>query len=104
MTTSPPTQGTYCYFVGNANGRGLIRIEADHSSPDAGKHIASLPRGKDSEAMAAFMVDAMNEHAPLYAALENLLGAFGRIATQEQRDTESEALADARAIIKARVT
>jgi len=37
------------YFVGNSNGRGLIRIEYQ------GHHIASMPRGEQSETDAAFL-------------------------------------------------
>jgi hypothetical protein len=42
------TPGPYAVFVGNANGRGLIRIETDASAPIAGVHIASMPRGEQS--------------------------------------------------------
>lgn len=64
------------YFVGNANGRGLIRIEVDGSHPtEAGEHIASMPRGKKSERRAALIVRAVNCHEDLVKALETCLTA-----------------------------
>jgi hypothetical protein len=48
------------YFVGNANGRGLIRIEARHDSDDAGAHVASLPRGAVGEACAEIITTSAN--------------------------------------------
>ena len=44
------------YFVGNANGRGLIRIEVEGT----GEHIASLTRSKRNEAWAHRIVQAVN--------------------------------------------
>lgn len=49
------TAGPWDYFVGNANGRGLIRVEAAISSDDAGEHICSFPRGPKGEAHAALV-------------------------------------------------
>lgn len=62
----------WTYFVGNTNGRGLIRIEVDGT----GEHIASMPRGAISEARAAFIVRAVNSHAALIEALEWALMFF----------------------------
>lgn len=62
----------WTYFVGNANGRGLIRIEGDISSEEAGHHIASMARGAVSEANAAFIVRACNSHNDLLEALRGL--------------------------------
>jgi hypothetical protein len=78
LVTSLP----WTYFVGNANGRGLIRIEAQHDSPEAGTHIASMPRGAISEANAALLVEAVN-------ALPNLLSAL------EERTKALQAIVDA---------
>jgi hypothetical protein len=44
------TPGPWDYFVGNANGRGLIRVETACQAPVAGVHITSLARGVQSEA------------------------------------------------------
>lgn len=44
------TPGPWDCFVGNANGRGLVRIETSGDAPAAGVHIASLPRGPQAEA------------------------------------------------------
>lgn len=57
MTTTKVahTAGPWDYFVGNANGRGLIRIE----QKGTGVHIASMVRGPESEANAKFITDAM---------------------------------------------
>jgi hypothetical protein len=52
------TAGPWDYFVGNANGRGLIRVEAAVSSDDAGEHICSFPRGPKGEAHAALVAEA----------------------------------------------
>lgn len=65
---SDHTKGPWDYFVGNANGRGLIRIEASHLSDDGGHHIASMPRGKESEANARLIASAPE----LYEALKEI--------------------------------
>jgi hypothetical protein len=52
------------YFVGNANGRGLIRIE------EAGRHVASMPRGEQSEIDAKRLTTAVNCHTNLLKALK----------------------------------
>ncbi len=72
MSTPAPAQKKpnpvkLCYFVGNANGRGLVRIEIDGSEENAGFHIASMTRGKES--WAAEMVDRWNCHGDMIAAL-----------------------------------
>lgn len=54
------------YFVGNSNGRGLIRIEG-HGT---GEHVASAPRGAESEKRVAEVCRRYNCHADLLAALE----------------------------------
>jgi hypothetical protein len=51
-------QGPLAVFVGNANGRGLIRIETDASAPIAGVQVCSLTR--DKEAWATALVDGFN--------------------------------------------
>lgn len=76
------TATPFCYFVGNGNGRGLIRIEADNLSADAGQHIASMPRGDASEATAAFIVRACNSHDDLLAAMKEIVHA----ATYDESD------------------
>lgn len=52
------TAGPWDYFVGNANGRGRVRVEAANSSEDAGEHICSFPRGAKGEAHAALVAEA----------------------------------------------
>jgi hypothetical protein len=52
------TAGPWDYFVGNANGRGLVRVEAALTSDDAGEHICSFPRGSKGEAHAALVAEA----------------------------------------------
>lgn len=56
MTQKTQHTPTLCYFVGNANGKGLIRIEIDGT----GEHVASMPRGEKSKEYAAFIVRACN--------------------------------------------
>lgn len=63
---SKHTPGPWDYFVGNANGRGLIRIEGEGT----GEHIASMPRGAVSESNARLIAAAPD----LLAALEDLVG------------------------------
>lgn len=50
------TPGPWTYFVGNANGRGLIRIE----QYGTGEHITSLARGAIGEANAGRIVACVN--------------------------------------------
>lgn len=61
-------EGELTYFVGNANGRGLIRIEV----AGAGEHIASMPRGKASEARAAQIVSRFNSHSASQRRIKEL--------------------------------
>lgn len=75
------TTGPWTYFVGNANGRGLIRIEQEGT----GKHIASLVRGDEAEKNAALIAAApelRNELALACIWLERLDGS--NEATQKQ--------------------
>lgn len=62
------TKGPWNYFVGNANGRGLIRIEVDGT----GEHIASMPRGNKSE-----------DRARLMTAAPDLLEALKKIVRED---------------------
>ncbi|HXE09583.1 MAG TPA: hypothetical protein VN612_16895 [Acidobacteriaceae bacterium] len=72
------TPGPWTYFVGNANGRGLIRIETAHDAkPVAGVHIASMARGGVSKA-----------NARLIAAAPLLLQELRGASTQMERAAE----------------
>jgi hypothetical protein len=73
MTQSNHTP-TLDYFVGNANGRGLIRIEIEGT----GEHIASMPRGRTSEEWAAKITHRYNAHDALVAALEGVIRVADR--------------------------
>lgn len=64
---SAHTPGPWDFFVGNANGKGLIRIEGHCDSPEAGHHIASMPRGDVSEANAQLIAAAPDMLAALQA-------------------------------------
>lgn len=70
-TKPKPTPTPWDMFVGNANGKGLIRIEAGCDSEEPGRHIASMPRGAISEANAWLIVEAVNAHAVLVEALQS---------------------------------
>ena len=83
MTQTAHTPGPLNYFVGNANGKGLIRIETDADAPVAGVHIASMPRGAQSEADAARLVLAWNCHEDMLEALKPKLSAKTRMAVNE---------------------
>ena len=63
---SKHTPGPWCYFVGNSTGRGLVRIEAE------GRHIASMPRGEQSEADARLIAAAPE----LLTALKGLVDIY----------------------------
>ena len=53
------TPGPWTYFVGNANGRGLIRVEVcGTASENCGHHIASFTRGHENEANARLIAAA----------------------------------------------
>ena len=76
------------YFKGNANGKGLVRIESGIDARPSGIHIASLVRNEESEANAAFIVKACNTHEKLVKiarAYRNLLKTMaqteGEVAT-----------------------
>lgn len=73
------TPGALDYFVGNANGRGLIRIEACSESPEAGDHIASLTRTAKNEANAKHIVLCWNTHEELVEALEGAAKALAML-------------------------
>lgn len=80
------------YFVGNANGRGLIRIEGYGT----GEHIASASRGKESEAHIAEIVRRYNaaptllaERDALRAALLEAEGALRGAALELDRAQEA---------------
>ncbi len=60
------TGGPWTYFVGNANGRGLIRIEQDGT----GVHVASMQRGAISQANARLIAAAPD----LLFALQTVMG------------------------------
>ena len=86
MTPSQPTPAAvsdehsplpWTYFVGNANGRGLIRIECGLRSTDAGHHIASMPRGPRSAADAKLLTEAVNSSAAQAQRIEKLETALG---------------------------
>lgn len=65
------TEGPLTFFVGNSDGRGLIRIESSIDAPIAGAHIASMPRGEKSEANADELVRRWNAHEALVEALKD---------------------------------
>lgn len=74
------TPGPWDFFIGNTNGRGLIRIEASIDSPAAGTHIASLARGKISEENARLIAVAPE----LLKAAINYLEAWNAPGSQRQ--------------------
>lgn len=71
MKEATHTPGPWDYFVGNANGRGLIRVETAHDAPVAGVHIASAVRGAESEANARLIAAAPDMLAALKAMVLN---------------------------------
>lgn len=82
------TPGPWDYFVGNANGRGLIRVETAASAATAGVHVASLARGGNSEANARLIAAAPE----LLEALENMVGTgaqFEDYCDDSEHDAES---------------
>lgn len=80
------TIGPFDYFVGNANGRGLIRIEAAHNSPDAGEIIATMVRGKRSEINASLLAASWEMRALLSRGSAILKGETVRGTWVEQVD------------------
>lgn len=87
---------TLNYSVGNANGRGLIRIEVEGT----GEHIASMPRGAISEDWARRLVDAFNslpneiakrqeaERAFEICKAQMVLALKGEVEAQSQADAQ----------------
>ena len=57
------------YFKGNANGKGLIRIESGIDARPSGVHISSLTRSEENEANAELIVIAVNNHKNLVETL-----------------------------------
>jgi hypothetical protein len=72
----PQVDGPLDYFVGNANGRGLIRIETGPGAKVAGEHIASLTRTKQNEAYADALVFRFNEYGALRSLARDLANAL----------------------------
>jgi hypothetical protein len=64
------TSGPWDWFIGNANGRGLIRVETSIDAAVSGKHICSMPRGTESE-----------DNARLIAAAPELLEALKQLSS-----------------------
>jgi hypothetical protein len=93
---SHATPGPWTCFIGNANGRGLTRIEAAADSPAAGRHIASLTRGRQQEADARLLAAAPE----LLDMLELLLS----VPDSELMPEEEIAFRDAARHLVARVT
>ena len=62
------TPGPLTYFLGNANGRGLVRVETAAEAPTAGAVLATATR--DREADVAAMIAARNALPGLLARLE----------------------------------
>ena len=75
-----PTPGPWDYFVGNANGRGLIRIE----QLGTGVHIASLQRGAVSEANARLIAAA-----PTMSDFVALVAGFTEPGRSPEDDAET---------------
>lgn len=68
MPKHPHTPGNLDVFVGNADGRGLIRLEIRGT----GQHIASMPRGAQSEADAARLSLCWDMHDEMKEALRKI--------------------------------
>lgn len=89
----------WTYFVGNANGRGLVRIETAAEADEAGVHIASMPRGKQNEMVAERIVYAVNSYSRHFgpdavaAAEDDVLGAALE-ALRDELNTLEEIAAD----------
>lgn len=76
------TPGPWTYFVGNANGRGLIRVEVCGSAPEnCGHHIASLTRGAGNEANARLMAAA----PAMLIALQEIIRESDKLSEREFR-------------------
>ena len=95
-TKHTPTLLPWTYFVGNACGRGLVRVEAASDSQSAGEHVASLTRGPVSVANANYIVRACNAHADLVAALKRLMWLeTSQGVTDDEIETALEAAGNA---------
>ncbi len=68
---SKHTPGPWTYFVGNANGRGLVRVETARDAPHAGLFVCSMHRGAEAEA-----------NARLIAAAPDMLDTERRLAAE----------------------
>lgn len=64
-------------FVGNANGRGLCRLEVANGSEGAGEHVASGPRGAVNEARFRRLSACYNGFDGLSTAQIEALGPGG---------------------------
>lgn len=72
MTDTKHIPESLAVFVGNANGRGLIRIEEENT----GKHIASAPRGEESEKIIFEIARRYDLHTELLEALEEAVNGL----------------------------
>jgi len=72
MADAKHIEGELDCFFGNANGRGLTRIEV----MGIGHHVASMPRGPISEATALEICRRWNAHADLLAELQRMSRAY----------------------------
>lgn len=103
--TNTPIQiflaGPWDYFIGNSNGRGLIRIETSHSAPFPGVHIASMPRGEQSEwnarliAAAPYLYSYVKEIADKPLSSERI----GFSTSSDEDELWDEYIIDARRVI-----
>lgn len=78
-TQHTPASGPLTYFVGNSDGRGLIRIETDLRAPVAGIHICSMPRGAQSEANAEEMVRRWNGYDEQAQRADDNFASYERV-------------------------
>lgn len=92
MAKQKHTEGRLDVFVGNADGRGLIRLEIQGT----GQHIASMPRGKQSEADAMRLSSCWNLHDEMAKALRNVCSLFG---PNERLSGDFQYAVEARAIL-----
>jgi len=84
------------YFKGNANGKGLIRIESGIDARPSGIHIASLTRTPENEANADFIITACNAHEDLVSVAQKALAVLEEVEAESfLRDEIRQALAKA---------